>query len=211
MSRQLLIETSTFSPKPLIISENQGNGGNLFVEGILATTERINGNGRVYPQELWEREIEKFQEKIKAGTTNIVGELDHPDSEIINLKNGSHAIRKIWWEGPKIMGLLEIFCDLGEKGTSSGRIAGAYFKNKLNVGISSRGMGTLVENKRDGFMEVQDDFSLLTWDLVSNPSNPGSFMKQKLNESQIITPDKYLQVNNIIREILCSNGTCPIW
>jgi len=129
MNKQLLIETRYFNPSPVRLVEGQGNGGNVFVEGILATVEVKNGNGRYYPRELWEREIDNFQQHIHKKTTEACGELDHPDSQIINLKNVSHAIRKIWWDGDKIMGVIEVFSDMGEKGTSSGRIAGALIKN----------------------------------------------------------------------------------
>ena len=108
------------------------------------------------------------------------------------------------------MGQIEIFSDMGEKGTSSGRIAGALVKNGLNIGISSRGMGSL---KQVGeIMEVQDDFDLLTWDLVSNPSNPASWMKTgQLNESRSSHLNPYNKVNSIVTEILCSKGSCPIF
>jgi hypothetical protein len=208
MNKQLLIETHLF--KPIITEGKFSNNGNLFIEGILATSEVENGNGRYYPRELWEREIDNFNIKIKQGSTETVGELDHPDSEIINLKNASHAIRKTWWNGDKIMGLIEVFCDEGPKGTTSGRIAGALIRNGLAIGISSRGMGSLVENK-SGILEVQDDFSLLTWDFVSNPSNPNSwFKKSQLNESLTKQIKTYSKVNDLITNILCYNGTCPI-
>ena len=208
--KRLLIETNLFIPKPIPLLEGKKPiGGNMFVEGLLGTAEKPNGNGRYYKKELWEREINKFQDRIKVGSTEVCGELDHPDSQIINLKNVSHAIRKIWWEGNKIMGVLEIFCDPGELGTSSGRIFGALIKNGLKVGVSSRGLGSLEEG--EGVDEVQDDFDLLTWDAVSNPSNAGSYMKiqNQLNENRQIV-DKYEKVNSIITDILCSNGHCPI-
>ena len=210
MDKQLLIETRQFVPKPVRILEGMRNGGNVFVEGILATVEIKNGNGRYYKRELWEREIDNFQRKIQQKTTETCGELDHPDSQIINLKNASHAIRKIWWEGDEILGMVEIFSDPGEKGTVSGRIAGALVNNGLIIGISSRGMGSLKES--DGVMEVQDDFELLTWDLVSNPSNPDSWMKNgSLNESRSTYLDPYARTNSLLTEILCAKGTCPIF
>lgn len=210
MDKQLLIETRQFVPKPVRILEGMRNGGNVFVEGILATVEIKNGNGRYYKRELWEREIDNFQRKIQQKTTETCGELDHPDSQIINLKNASHAIRKIWWKGDEIMGVVEIFSDPGERGTVSGRIAGALVNNGLVIGISSRGMGSLKES--DGVMEVQDDFELLTFDLVSNPSNPDSWMKNSsLNESRTTYLDSYARTNSIITEILCVKGTCPIF
>ena len=190
--------------------EGMNKNGNVFVEGILATVEVKNGNGRYYPRELWEREIDNFTSKIQQKSTETVGELDHPDSQVINLRNASHAIREVWWRGDEIWGKVEIFSDMGDLGTSSGRIAGALVKNGLVIGISSRGMGSL---KQVGeIMEVQDDFELLTWDLVSNPSNPESWMKNGiLNESRTTYLDQYSRTNSLITEILCAKGTCPIF
>jgi hypothetical protein len=210
MDKQLLIETRHFDPKPMKLVEGISKNGNVFVEGILATVEVKNGNGRYYPRELWEREIDNFTNKIQQKSTETVGELDHPDSQVINLRNASHAIREVWWRGDEIWGKVEIFSDMGDLGTSSGRIAGALVKNGLVIGISSRGMGSL---KQVGeIMEVQDDFELLTWDLVSNPSNPESWMKNgMLNESRTTYLDQYSRTNSLITEILCAKGTCPIF
>ena len=210
MNKQLLIETRHFSPKPLSLLEGMKTNGNVFVEGILATVEVKNGNGRYYPRELWEREIDNFTRKIQMKSTETCGELDHPDSQVINLKNASHAVRELYWKGDEIWGKVEIFSDMGDLGTSSGRIAGALVKNGLLIGISSRGMGSL---KQVGeIMEVQDDFELLTWDLVSNPSNPDSWMKNgALNESRTTFLDPYAKTNSLITEILCAKGTCPIF
>ena len=210
MSKQILIETRQFKPNPVTITEVSGDlGGNIMVEGILATVEVKNGNGRFYKRELWEREIDNFQKKINQKSTETCGELDHPDSQIINLKNASHAIRSLRWDGDEIIGTVEIFCDPGDKGTNSGRIAGALVRNGLMIGISSRGMGSL---KQVGeIMEVQDDFELLTWDLVSNPSNPDSWMiNTSLNEGKSSPFNPYQKVDSIVTEILCANGTCPI-
>jgi len=211
MSRQILIETRQFKPNPVTITEVSGDlGGNIMVEGVLATVEVKNGNGRYYKKDLWEREIDNFQKKINQKSTETCGELDHPDSQIINLKNASHAIRSLRWEGDEIIGTVEIFCDPGDKGTNSGRIAGALVRNGLMIGISSRGMGSL---KQVGeIMEVQDDFELLTWDLVSNPSNPDSWMlNSSLNEGKSSPFNPYQKVDSIVTEILCANGTCPIF
>jgi hypothetical protein len=210
MDKQLLIETRHFSPSPVSLLEGTNSNGNVFVEGILATVEVKNGNGRYYPRDLWEREIDNFQNKIRSKSTETVGELDHPDSQVINLKNASHAIREIWWDGDKIMGKIEVFADAGDKGTTSGRIAGSLIRNGLIIGVSSRGMGSL---KQVGeIMEVQDDFELLTWDLVSNPSNPDSWMKNgMLNESRSTYLDPYSKINSIVTEILCAKGSCPIF
>lgn len=209
MDKQLLIETRHFIPQPVRLVEGLKNNGNIFVEGILATVEVKNGNGRFYKKELWEREIKNFERKIQENTTEICGELDHPDSQIINLKNASHAIRKLWWDGDEIWGRVEIFSDPGPLGTDSGRIAGALVNNGLTIGISSRGVGSL--KQMGEIMEVQDDFELLTWDIVSNPSNPDSWMKQGiLKESRTSQLHKYARANSIITEILCAKGSCPI-
>jgi len=210
MDKQLLIETRHFDPKPIRLVEGVNKGGNIFVEGILATVEVKNGNGRYYKRELWDREIDNFTRKIQMKSTETVGELDHPDSQVINLKNASHAIREVWWRGDEVWGKIEIFADSGDLGTTSGRIAGALVRNGLLIGISSRGMGSL--KQMGEVMEVQDDFELLTWDLVSNPSNPDSWMKNgALNESRSTYLDPYARTNSLITEILCAKGTCPIF
>lgn len=168
--KQLLVENPiVFRPTSTNIVENIGNNnGNILLKHVLViTAEEKNGNGRVYPVELWEREISKFQQKIKARTTECVGELDHPDSEIINLKNGSHIIRSLEWEGNEVYADIEVMCDPGPKGNEAGRIFGSYLRNGLAVGFSTRGMGSL---KQVGeIMEVQDDFNFITVDAVSNP------------------------------------------
>jgi hypothetical protein len=198
--KQILIETQTFTAKPVKLVEGKSSTGNPLVQGILATAEVKNGNGRYYSKELWDREIDKYMESVNAN--RALGELDHPDSSIINLKNVSHNIKKIWWDGDQVMGAIEILP------TPSGNILKALFENKIPVGVSSRGMGSL--RQMGDLMEVQDDFELLCWDFVSTPSNPGSYMKS-LNEGKNNTPSKYYNVNSIITDILCANGTCPIF
>jgi hypothetical protein len=201
--KQVLIETQFFTAKPLKLVEGTVPTSNPLVEGILATCEVKNGNGRYYSRELWEREMDKYMENVNAN--RALGELDHPDSSIINLKNVSHNIKKIWWDGDNVMGAIELLP------TPSGNILRALFENRIPVGVSSRGMGSL--KQMGDLMEVQDDFELLCWDFVSTPSNPGSYMKEKgmMNESKNIQHNKYIKANSIITEILCANGTCPIF
>jgi hypothetical protein len=197
--KKILIETQLFKPQGLMLTEGKlSDRGNPMVEGILATAEVKNGNGRYYPRELWEREIDKYMESVKEN--RALGELDHPESSIINLKNVSHNIKDIWWEGDKVMGKIEILP------TPSGNILKALIENNITVGVSSRGMGSLED--RDGVLEVQDDFELLCWDFVSTPSNPGSYMQ--LSEGKIQEINKYQDINNIVREILCAN-TCTCY
>jgi hypothetical protein len=200
MSKKLLIETNTFKINPLQLTENVNKEtGNLMVEGILATAEVKNGNGRYYSKDLWNREMDKYNELIEQRRS--MGELDHPESTVINLKNVSHLISDYWWDGDNVMGKIEILP------TPSGQILKELIKAGVTVGVSSRGMGSLEQN--GGVMEVQDDFELLCWDFVSTPSNPGSFM-HTLNEGKQTFVYNYNKVNNIVREILCSKGSCPI-
>jgi len=204
MERQILIETQPFTVSPIQITEGaRSNNGNTIVEGLLATAEKINGNGRYYPREIWEREIKRYQDEHVANN-NALGELDHPDSSVVNLKNACHNIKKIWWDGDRIYGQLEILP------TPSGNILKALIQNGITVGVSSRGMGSLKQIGET--LEVQDDFSLLCWDFVSTPSNKGSWMQPvNLNESlNQKSFSKYSKVNSIITDILCSNGSCPI-
>jgi hypothetical protein len=202
--KQILIETQTFTAKPAKLVEGKSSTGNPLVEGILATAEVKNGNGRYYSKDLWEREINKYMDSVKQN--RALGELDHPDSSIINLKNVSHNIKKLWWDNDNVMGVIEILP------TPSGNILAALFQNGIPVGVSSRGMGSL--KQMGELMEVQDDFELLCWDFVSTPSNPGSYMKEAgmMNESKLPNQNnQYQKVNSIITDILCANGTCPIF
>lgn len=208
MSKQILIETFQFTPKPVILAEGKSTNGNVLVEGILATAEVKNGNGRYYAKDLWQREINKYMENVKQN--RAMGELDHPESSIINLKNVSHKINKMWWNGDNVMGVIEILP------TPSGNIVKSLIESKIPVGVSSRGMGSL-KPMGEGMMEVQDDFELLCWDFVSTPSNPGSYMYatgiSNLNEGlePAFKSKDYSKLNDIVRDILCSNGTCPIF
>ena len=200
MSKALLIETNTFKINPLQLTENVNKEtGNLMVEGILATAEVKNGNGRYYSKELWDREMQKYGELIKERRS--MGELDHPESFVINLQNVSHLISEYYWDGDNVIGKIEVLP------TPSGNILKELIKAGVTVGVSSRGMGSLED--RDGVMEVQDDFELLCWDFVSTPSNPGSYM-HTLNEGKNTIVYDYTNVNKTIHEILCSKGSCPI-
>ena len=197
MSKQLLIETHTFHISPSQLNENVNKeNGNLIVEGILATAEVKNGNGRYYAKDLWNREMDKYKDLVDQRRS--MGELDHPESTVINLKNVSHLINDFWWDGDNVMGKIEILP------TPSGNILKELIKN----GVSSRGMGSLEPN--GSVMEVQDDFELLCWDFVSTPSNPGSYMHVLKEGKEQITFD-YTKVNQILHEILCSKGNCPIF
>jgi len=199
--RQVLIETIPFTVSPVQLTEGmRAPSGNPMVEGVLATAEVKNGNGRYYSKDLWNREIDKYQEVVNQN--RACGELDHPESQIINLKNVSHIIRKIWWNGDKVLGKIEILP------TTAGNILKALIENNVMVGVSSRGMGSLKEIGET--MEVQDDFELLCFDFVSTPSNPGSYM-HLIKEGKENNANSYLKINSILTDILCANGTCPLF
>jgi hypothetical protein len=200
--KQVLIETQSFQVSPLQLIEGyKSPAGNPIVEGILATAEVKNGNGRYYAKNLWQREIDKYMNVVKEN--RATGELDHPDSSIINLKNVSHIIRNLWWDGDHVVGKIEILP------TASGNILKALIENNVQVGVSSRGMGSL-KPVGEGMMEVQDDFELLCWDFVSTPSNPGSFMHLVKEGKEFNQINRYAKASNILTEILCAKGTCPI-
>jgi len=197
---QLLIETHVFKPKGLRLTESKSNRGLPLVEGILATAEVKNGNGRYYSKDLWEREINKYQ--VLVDENRAMGELDHPESSVINLQNVSHNISDMWWDGDNVMGKIEILP------TPNGNILKSLVESGITVGVSSRGMGSLKDV--GGLMEVQDDFELLCWDFVSTPSNPDSFMHLVRENKEFKSQDKYKKVNGILGEILCSHGFCPV-
>jgi|TARA_R110000744_G_scaffold16823_8_gene46110 hypothetical protein len=199
--KQILIETSLFKPQNLTFKEGLTSKRGLpIVEGILATAEVKNGNGRYYSKGLWEREMESYKNLIDEN--RAMGELDHPEDSVVNLKNVSHNITDYWWDGDNVMGKIEILP------TPSGNILKALIESGITVGVSSRGMGSL---KPVGeVQEVQDDFQLLCWDFVSTPSNPGSYMHLVKEGLDFTGANSYLKVNSIITEILCSKGNCPI-
>ena len=174
--KQLLVDTILFSASPRMIAESERkNDGKVIVSGVLQRAEAKNQNGRVYPKKILMREVKKYAEtNIKEN--RALGELDHPDSPVINLKNVSHNIREIYWEGDDVYGVVEILS------TPSGNILRELLKNNIRLGISSRGLGS-VKELRDGTVMVQEDFELVGWDFVSNPSTHGAFMAP-MNESK---------------------------
>ncbi len=195
----ILIETSLFNPQQLKFTEGlKSKRGLPIVEGVLATCEVKNGNGRYYSRDLWDREMEKYKELIDEH--RAVGELDHPEDSVVNLKNVSHNITDFWWDGDNVMGKIEILP------TPSGNILKALIESGITVGVSSRGMGSL--KPMGEVQEVQDDFQLLCWDFVSTPSNPGSYMHLVSEGLNFDSSNNYTKVNSIITEILCANGNC---
>jgi hypothetical protein len=149
-----------------------------------------------------------FYKENVSDMNRALGELDHPESAIVNLNNVSHNVLKIWWEGDDLKG------DVLVLDTPSGKILKALFKAGITLGISSRGLGSVKDLYSEGAVEVQEDFELVCWDFVSNPSTHGAFMNPKhMNESvskSINKIDKYHRTNEIITSILCEDGKCRI-
>ena len=199
---RLLNSYEIFDYTPEMIKESrEKNNGKVMMKGVLQKADTLNQNGRIYPIHVLEREVRNYQKFIVEN--RALGELDHPDSSIINLKNVSHNITSIWWDGDHVMGKIEILP------TPSGNILKALIESNITVGVSSRGMGSL--KQMGELMEVQDDFELLCWDFVSTPSNPGSYMHLVKEGLDFSTQNKYTKVNSIVTEILCANGNCPIF
>ena len=204
----LLTEYRTFKVDKRLVESSIKENKSLVVKGVIQRAEAKNQNGRIYPREILEREINKYAEgPIKE--RRALGELDHPESSVINLQNVSHNVTKVKMVGDDVYGEVEILS------TPAGNILKELFRNGITVGISSRGMGSVQENG-NGTVEVQDDFELLCFDFVSTPSTHGAFMKpagralQELQEGKIQLPEyQYTNVNNIIRDIICDNtGVC---
>jgi hypothetical protein len=194
--KNLLIETNLFEGRV-----NEDSSGRTMVKGVLQRAGAENQNGRVYPKNILEREINKYQQLIKE--RRALGELDHPDSSVINLKNVSHNIKEVHWEGNDVIGTVEILP------TPSGNILKELLRAGILLGISSRGMGS-TQPMKDNKLLVGEDFELIGWDFVSNPSTHGAFMTP-MNESVIknIGTDvcgDFCKAQDLMREIITELG-----
>lgn len=195
--KKLLIETNLFEGRI-----NEDESGRTIVKGVLQRAGAENQNGRVYPKNILEREVKKYHTLIKE--RRALGELDHPDSSVINLKNVSHNVREVHWEGSDLIGTVEILP------TPSGNILKELLRADITLGISSRGMGStqpLGENK----VRVGEDFELIGWDFVSNPSTHGAFMRPLtegttndsiLNQIGTDMCGDYCKAQDLMREII---------
>ena len=200
--KQLLVDTIVFDVKPQQLKEAAMKGdGRLIVTGVLQRANEKNQNGRVYPESILKREVLKYKgREIKEN--RAYGELDHPESSVVELKNTSHIIRDIWWDGTDVVGKVEIL------NTPAGRILKELVEAGCTVGISSRGMGSVRQIKEDGTVAVEGDFDLICWDFVSNPSTYGAFMRP-VNEGvsrNVNNVNKYQKANDIMRDIICEIG-----
>jgi len=201
MAQQLLQEYFELCPEgrcPVnVLTEaerKRAMDGAVYLVGVCQKAGTKNGNGRVYRKETLNREVENYQKAIRERRS--LGELDHPDDSVINLKNASHLAIKMWWDGENVMGKFEVL------DTPSGKILKDLVKANVKLGISSRGLGSVKE--KDGKTIVEDDFQLICFDMVSEPSTPGAY----LTPTTDISPEVNLYLreskNNKIDELLDS-------
>jgi len=194
---KLLNSYEIFNYTPEMIKESrEKNGGKVMMKGILQKADTLNQNGRIYPIDILEREIRNYQKFIVEN--RALGELDHPDSSVVNLKNASHLVKEAYLDKQVVYGTVEIL------ETPSGKILQSLIESGVKLGISSRGVGTT--KKQGDYHVVQDDFQLICWDFVSEPSTPGAFM---LPEGKSINPNelknafnKSDRIDRIINDVL---------
>ena len=207
-NKQLLVDCITFEFIKDNLFESAANDPTrkLSVKGILQRAGAKNQNGRVYPKEVLVREAQKYAENL-IKERRAMGELDHPESSVVNLKNVSHNVLEMHWEGDDLVGTVEILS------TPSGNILKELFRSNIRLGISSRGLGTVKKDMREKVDLVQDDFELIAFDFVSNPSTRGAFMfpSGNLNENanMVRNPitNQWEKVENIVRDILTEIGS----
>jgi len=195
MDKSLLVDVIPFEVTPDKVNEAiSTNGGKLIVKGVLQRAEARNQNGRVYPKEVLMREANKYTDNF-IKERRAMGELDHPDSSVINLQNVSHNVLEMHWNGNDLVGTVEVLS------TPAGNILRELFKGGIKLGISSRGLGSIKQESVGD--EVQDDFELIGFDFVSNPSTHGAFLRP-VNESvdNSIKSDKWKGVEKAVFNIL---------
>ena len=200
MNKQLLVDVRPFDISRTQIDESiKENGGRLVVKGILQRAESKNQNGRIYPRETLMKEVQKYSEQ-QVTERRALGELDHPDSSVVNLNNASHNVLDMNWDGDDLLGTVEVLS------TPAGNILKELFKSGIKLGISSRGLGSVETIKEDNgddgeTVQVQPDFELIAFDFVSNPSTHGAFMRPVNESVQKNTPQSNIEgiLNSIMR------------
>ena len=167
------------------------NGG-MILSGIMQKADAINGNGRVYPHKVLMKEVENYGKLVKE--RRALGELDHPEDSVINLRNASHLVTDIWWKDKDVMGKVKVL------DTPSGKVLQELVKSGVSLGISSRGMGSVREDQ--GGTIVEEDFQLICFDFVSEPSTPGAYMMKEAQEFQNKVFTKADRINRLLNEVL---------
>lgn len=162
----------------------------MFLTGVMQRCNHLNGNGRMYSEQILRREVDNYSKLVRE--RRALGELDHPDSGVINLANASHLVTEIWWDGDAVMGKVQIL------NTPAGMILRSLCRDNIKLGISSRGMGSVHE--ANGATIVEDDFQLICFDFVSEPSTTGAFMMQENKQPNIVT--KADKINRALNDVL---------
>jgi hypothetical protein len=165
--------------------------GALYLTGVMQRAEAQNGNGRVYPREILRREVKNYSKLVKEH--RALGELDHPEDSVINLRNASHMVTDIWWDGDDVMGKVKVL------NTPSGEILKSLVSSGVKLGISSRGLGSVSESK--GGTVVEEDFQLICFDFVSEPSTQGAWMMKEAKDYSIPTT-RADKLNRILNDIV---------
>jgi hypothetical protein len=153
-----------------VITEERNGKKNLYIQGVFLQSECVNRNGRMYPFQIMEREVKRYNENyVQKG--RALGELGHPDGPTVNLDRVSHKICELYQKGNNFIGKAQILS------TPMGKIAESLLKDGVTLGVSSRGIGSLRENTK-GYKEVGEDFMLATAaDIVADPSAPDAFVQ----------------------------------
>jgi hypothetical protein len=188
---QLLVDVTPFKPT---IRESKEKPGTFEVEGVMQRAIAKNQNGRTYSKAILEREAKKYVDEF-VNKGNAFGELDHPESPVVSLKNASHIVKELYWKGNDLMGKVELL------NTPAGNIVKEIIKAGHTIGISSRGTGS-VQQTSEGTLEVQPDFELVCWDFVSNPSTHGAFMNPISLQEGKVKVSKFSKLDSIINDIL---------
>lgn len=189
---KLLVDALPFSISKDTLNESMTEDGRLIVQGVIQRANTPNKNKRIYPKTVLETVMTKYyNESIKE--SRALGELDHPDSPVVNLANTSHKVIETWWEGDELKAKIEVLP------TPSGNILKSLLTSGVKVGISSRGLGS-VKQTNEGLV-VEDDYRLVAFDFVSNPSTHGAF-QDIVNENYNENDYNYTKLNKIMTDII---------
>lgn len=198
MGIKLLKELSDFTYDHEQVKKAQEDGGPLIVKGVIQRADVLNQNGRIYPKDVLAPQIEAYKQLVRE--RRAVGELDHADEPVVNLKHASHVITDIWMEDDgTVMGTVEVLDNL-----PMGQILKGLFERNIKVGISSRALGSVSEEDKGDV--VGEDLHFICWDFVSEPSTPGAWMMKEGKEYTRSEIKKILsreqRVQSAISEIL---------
>ena len=171
--------------------KRQVQNGAIYLSGVMQRCDEQNGNGRVYPARVLQREVKNYTKVVDEN--RACGELDHPEDSVVNLKNASHMVTSIWWEGKDLMGKIKVLS------TPSGKILESLINDGVKLGISSRGLGSVRESQ--GKTLVEDDFQLICFDIVSEPSTQGAYMMMNESKEKQIW-SKADRINRLLNDIV---------